>query len=58
MGFLRVLPFEMGLTDKIFLGVASYVAINLVWMRFFNALSGYIGVALGVLAIVAIVLWG
>lgn len=58
MGFLRVLPFEMGITDKLFLGVASYIAINLLWMRFFDAFSGYIGVTLGVVAVAVIVRWG
>jgi predicted small integral membrane protein len=59
MGFLRVLPFEIGTGDRVFLGVASYIAINLLWMRFFDQFSGtYVGVALGVAVAVAIVRWG
>ena len=42
-----------------FLGVASYIAINLLWMRFFDQFSGtYVGVALGLATAVAIVRWG
>lgn len=59
MGFLRVLPFETAIGDKVFLAVASYIAINLLWMRFFDWLSGtYLGVAIGVLAAIAIIRWG
>lgn len=59
MGFLRVLPFEIALGDKVFLAVATYIAINLLWMRFFDQFSGtYIGVAIGVIAAIAIIRWG
>jgi predicted small integral membrane protein len=55
MGFLRVLPFEIATGDKVFLGVASYIAVNLLWMRFSGDLSGYVGVALGAAVAIAIV---
>lgn len=59
MGFLRYLPFETEIGDKVFLAVATYIAINLLWMRFFEHLSGtYIGVAIAAVAAIAIVRWG
>lgn len=59
MGFLRYLPFETGIGDRILLAVATYIAINLLWMRFFNNLSGtYIGVAIALLTAVVILRWG
>jgi predicted small integral membrane protein len=59
MGFLRVLPFETGTGDRVFLAVASYIALNLLWMRFFDQFAGsYVGVSLAVLVAVVIVRWG
>ena len=55
MGFLRVLPFEIAIGDKVFLAVATYITVNLLWMRFFDFLSGYIGVAIGVLIAAVII---
>jgi predicted small integral membrane protein len=59
MGFLRVLPFETALGDRVFLAVASYIAVNLLWMRFFDQFAGtYVGVAIAALVAAVILRWG
>jgi predicted small integral membrane protein len=58
MGFLRVLPFDTGIGDRVFLAVASYITVNLLWMRFSGDLSGYIGVALAAIVAALILVRG
>ncbi|MBS0002923.1 MAG: hypothetical protein KFF45_07580 [Thioalkalivibrio sp.] len=53
------LPIETNWFDRLFIGVISHVALNLLWMRFLeNSLSLTVATVLGIVWIVVVVRWG
>ena len=53
------LPIETNAFDRVFIGVITFVAIHLLWMRFLEAdLSLYVATALSVVVGAIIVRWG
>ncbi|MFB6295596.1 MAG: DUF2160 family membrane protein [Halobacteriales archaeon] len=57
-GFLgRILPFDLALGDRIFLGVATFIFIHLVWLRFMS-MRTLPATVIGLAVLIAIVRWG
>jgi predicted small integral membrane protein len=54
------LPIETNWFDRLFIGVVSHVALNLLWMRFLEPQGAplFIGTALGLIWIVVVMKWG
>jgi predicted small integral membrane protein len=53
----RVLPFELELGDRIFLGVATFIAVNLLWLKYMT-MELLPAAIIGFLLFVVIVRWG
>ena len=54
----RVLPFELALGDRIFLGVATLIFVHLMWLRYVGQEMLLVATAIGLVVLLAIVRWG
>lgn len=53
------LPIETNWFDRLFIGVISHVALNLLWMRFLEpSIPLFVATALGIVWIVVVIRWG
>ena len=59
MSFLtRVFPFEMTIGDRIFFGIATGIALLLVFFRVAPDASIFVGYAIWVITALVIITWG
>jgi predicted small integral membrane protein len=59
MGFLqRALPFETTIGDRIFLAVASMIAIGFLWLRFLSSVTIWGALIISIVFGAILVKWG